>query len=59
MQAVRITLDKADAEALLPLIWEQSDDNVGFAAGMYWRGLYSAIRAAIDESDGAEQARVT
>ena len=47
MPQIQITLDKLDAQVLLPMILEQSKDRAGTAGGAYWSGLHAAINAAL------------
>jgi hypothetical protein len=47
MPKIKVTLDKLDAQVLLPLILEQSEDQVGTAGGAYWLGLHTAITDAL------------
>jgi hypothetical protein len=47
MQELQITLSKMEAEALLPLISEQCEEQVAFVAGEYWYRLHAAMKAAL------------
>jgi hypothetical protein len=47
MPKIQITLDRLDAQVLLPLILEQSTDRAGTAGGAYWLGLHGAIADAL------------
>jgi hypothetical protein len=47
---VRVTLERLDAEVLLPMVLEQSRDRSGTAAGGYWLVLHTAITAALKAS---------
>jgi hypothetical protein len=47
MPKIIVTLDRLDAQILLPLILEQSADRVGTTGGTYWLGLHGAITEAL------------
>jgi hypothetical protein len=47
MSKILVTLDRLDAQILLPLILEQSADRVGTTGGAYWLGLHGAIVEAL------------
>jgi hypothetical protein len=47
MPQIQITLDRLDAQVLLPMILEQSEDRAGTAGGAYWLGLHRAISVAL------------
>jgi hypothetical protein len=56
MPIIHISLDRLDAQVLLPMILEQSRDRVRTAAGGYWLVLHTAITAALGSqraTDGA------
>jgi hypothetical protein len=44
---IQVTLDRLDAQILLPLILEQSTDRAGTTGGAYWLGLHGAITDAL------------
>lgn len=50
MADIQVTLNRVDAQVLLPLIMAQSEDRRASAAGSYWRDLHTAITTAL-ESD--------
>jgi hypothetical protein len=47
MPKIQVTLDRLDAQILLPLILEQSADRAGTTGGAYWLGLHGAITDAL------------
>jgi hypothetical protein len=47
MRDIQITLNKLDAEALLPMILEQTKDRLDTVRGGYWLSLHAAITAAL------------
>jgi hypothetical protein len=42
-----VTLERRNAQVLLPLIFEQSEDRAGTAGGAYWLRLNAAITAEL------------
>jgi hypothetical protein len=44
----KVLLPPADAEALLPLIEEQANEQLGTVAGALWNALETAIKAALN-----------
>jgi hypothetical protein len=57
MALVRVTLEKLDAEVLLPMILEQRRDRARSAAGGYWLVLHTAITAALGSQSPARESQ--
>jgi hypothetical protein len=47
MAPIQLTIDRENAEALLPLIEEQIEAQAGTASGALWRALHTAVVAAL------------
>jgi len=49
MDEIQVTLNGSDALALLPLIEEEVEAQASAEHRALWRGLYTAIKSALDE----------